>query len=114
MEIVFELTLTLFVLSAESTPNYYAIQKKKGVSKWIKFGIPVAVIALVGAGVGAYFGLRNKSNNNASANGNSQGNNNGNGNSNNNGGSSFNLDDSRLAFSTDTWMLPVYPSTVSD
>lgn len=97
-------------MAAASNPNYYPVPKKKGLSPWIKIGVPVALIVLVGVGVGAYFGVRNK--NNASANGNKQGS--GNGNGNNNGGSSFNLDDSRLAMSTNTWMLPVYPSTVSN
>lgn len=110
METIFELGLTLSVLSrdAESTPDRYA--KKQGVSKWVKIGVPVALIVLAGAGIGAYFGVRNKSN--ASANGNQQGSGNGNGNGNNNGGTSINLEDSRLAISTDTWMQPVYPSTV--
>lgn len=97
-------------MAAESSRNHYAIPKKKGVSKWIKIGIPVLLVVIVGAAVGAYFGLRNKSNANANTNGDKQGS--GNGNGNNNGGSSINLEDSRLAISTDTWLLPVYPSTV--
>ena len=98
-------------MAAESPTNQYAIPKKKGLSKWVKIGVPVAVVVLAGIGIGAYFGLRNKSNN-ASTNGNQQGSGNGNGNG-NNGGTSINLEDSRLAISTDTWMQPVYPSTVS-
>jgi hypothetical protein len=116
---IFELGLTLSVLSrgcgSRSTPNRYAMPpKKRGVSKWVKIGVPVALVILVGIAVGAYFGVRNKSNANAvDGNGNKQGNGNGNGNGNNNGGTSINLEDSRLAISTDTWMQPVYPSTVS-
>jgi hypothetical protein len=98
-------------MAAESTPNYYPTPKKQGVSKWVKIGVPVALIVLVAAGVGAYFGVRNK--NNATT-ANVKGDNNGNGNGNGNGGTSINLEDSRLAISTDTWMMPVYPSTVSD
>ena len=98
-------------MATESTPSHYAIPKKKGVSKWVKIGVPAALIVLAVAGIGAYFGIRNK--NNASTNGNQQGSGNGNGNGNNNGGTSINLEDSRLAISTDTWMQPVYPSTVS-
>jgi flagellar basal body-associated protein FliL len=97
--------------ATESTPNHYAIPKKQGVSKWIKIGVPVVLIVLAGAGVGAYFALRNK-NNSSSANNHGNSNSNGNGNSNSN--LTINLKDSRLAVSTDTWMQPIYPSTVSN
>ncbi len=82
-------------------------QPKKGTSNWVKFGIPIAVIVIAGAVVGAILGIRaSKSSDDSSS---------------TSGASSSNPSDvvsvkaevGRFATATNSeFMVPVYPSTV--
>jgi hypothetical protein len=81
---------------------------KRRMSPWIKFGIPIAVLVIVGAVVGGVVGSR-KSNNNTSSNAANNG-----GNVNPSAAVSAKNNVGRFAISTDTdYFMPVYPSTVS-
>jgi hypothetical protein len=76
---------------------------------WLKFGIPIALVVIVGAVLGGVLGSRksNKSNNNSSGD-----NNNGNNNGNPTSGPKNGLN--RLPTSTDPFYgMPIYPSSVS-
>lgn len=82
--------------------------KKSGLSPWIKFGAPVLLLVIAGAVVGGVVGSRSH-NNNAST-------------SSSGGGSSPGSASSAVSvknalgvfpMSTDSYELPVYPSTVS-
>ncbi|KAH9944202.1 chondroitin AC/alginate lyase [Epithele typhae] len=87
----------------ESTGFITPSNPKKGTSKWIKIGIPVAVLVIAGAVVGAILGIRaSKSTTGSSStkSGSSSGNN-----TNNDGSKLF-------ATATDSlYLLPIYPST---
>lgn len=79
---------------------------KKGTSKWIKFGIPLALVVIAGAVVGGIFGSRSSKDGSSSS---------------TTGGSSSpsavvsaKNAVGRFATATDTdYFMPVYPSTVS-
>ncbi|TDL28190.1 hypothetical protein BD410DRAFT_739730 [Rickenella mellea] len=94
----------------EST-GYLPPQKpKKGLSNWIKFGIPVLIIVIAGAVVGGIVGSK-KSNKSAAASG-------GSGGGNNPGAASSAISAKsaigRFATATDTnYFMPVYPSTTN-
>lgn len=74
---------------------------KKGVSNWIKFGIPVAVIVIAGAVVGGILGSRAASKTSSAA-------------SSASAAASAQAAIGIFATSTDSeFMVPIYPSTVS-
>jgi hypothetical protein len=78
--------------------------QKKGRSNWIKFGIPVALLVVIGAVVGGVVGSRSK-NNSSSSSGSSA-----------NPSSIVSIKDSvgRFATATDSdYFMPVYPSTTN-
>lgn len=78
--------------------------QKKGRSNWIKFGIPVALLVVIGAVVGGVVGSRSKNNSSSSSS------------SSANPSSIVSIKDSvgRFATSTDTdYFMPVYPSTTN-
>jgi len=79
--------------------------QKKGTSKWIKIGIPVAVIVIAAAVVGAIFAIRAHNNASASSSGGSGG---------SSGGAPGSQNDIGV-FPTglNTWFLPAYPSTTN-
>lgn len=85
---------------------------KKGVSNWVKFGIPVAVIVIVGAVLGGVLGSRaskHDSSSSSSSSGNTSG-----GSPNPSSVISVKNDVGRFATATDSdYFMPVYPSTVS-
>jgi len=94
----------------EST--FYTPPKKRGVSPWIKFGLPVLILIIAGAVVGGILGSRNKSKNGSSSLSGSS------------SGSSANQPSVSDAVSakaalgvfptgTDSYELPVYPSTTN-
>ena len=87
-----------------------AAPAKSSKRNWLKFGIPIAVIVIVGAVVGGVLGSRSSKKNDTSTGGNnSNSNNNGN---NPNGGPKNGLN--RLPTSTDPFYgMPIYPSSVS-
>ncbi|EJD03712.1 uncharacterized protein FOMMEDRAFT_167044 [Fomitiporia mediterranea MF3/22] len=79
---------------------------KKGVSNWIKFGIPVAILVIAGIVVGAVVGTK-KSNDNKTASKNDPS-------AAASSAVSAKSEIGRFAVSTDSeWMLPVYPSTTN-
>ena len=83
------------------TPN----NPKKGRSKWVKIGIPVAVVLVAAAiAVGVFFGIgKNNTKSSSSNSGTSS-----------NSGSSADDGTGMLATATDSlYLLPIYPSTVS-
>jgi hypothetical protein len=80
---------------------------KKRMSPWIKFGIPIAILVIVGAVVGGVVGSR-KSNNNSSSSANSGGS------VNPSAAVSAKNNVGRFPVSTDVgYFMPVYASTVS-
>lgn len=79
---------------------------KSSKKNWLKFGVPIAILVIVGAVVGGVLGSRSKKSNSS----NSSGDNNGNGGS--NGGTKGGL--GRFPTSTDSFYgMPIYPSSVS-
>lgn len=96
---------------AEST-GYITPQpaKKRGISNWIKIGVPVLILIIVAAVLGGVLGSRASKNDSASSNGASGADSNSpDGSGNNN----VDLADSRFATATDSqWLEPLYPSTV--
>ncbi|KAF7784641.1 CAZyme family PL35 [Agaricus bisporus var. burnettii] len=97
---------------AEST-GYITPQpaKKRGISNWIKIGVPVLILIIVAAVLGGVLGSRASKNDSASSNGASgAGSNSPDGSGNNN----VDLADSRFATATDSqWLEPLYPSTTN-
>lgn len=83
---------------------------KKGLSNWVKFGIPVAVVVILGAVLGGVLGSRaSKNNSNSSS---SSGSNSG-GAANPSSVLSVKNGVGRFATATDSdYFMPVYPSTV--
>lgn len=94
----------------EST-GYLPPQKpKKGISNWIKFGIPVLILVIAGAVVGGIVGSKKSSKSAAASGGSGGGSNPGAANSAISAKSAI----GRFATATDTnYFMPVYPSTVS-
>ena len=87
-----------------------AATAKSSKRNWLKFGIPIAVIVIVGAVVGGVLGSRTSKKNNNSSGDNNGNDNNGNGNP--TGGPKNGLN--RLPTSTDPFYgMPIYPSSVS-
>jgi len=80
--------------------------KKKGTSKWIKIGIPVAVIVIAAAVVAAIFAIRAHNNASASGNTTSSGGSSG-------GGPGSQNDIGVLPTGVNSWFLPAYPSTTN-
>ncbi|KAI0031486.1 chondroitin AC/alginate lyase [Vararia minispora EC-137] len=82
--------------------------KSRGMSKWIKFGIPVAVIVIAGAVVGGVLGSRRSSSSSSSSSSS------GSGSAAASGAVSAKNGLGRFASATNSeWMLPVYPSTTN-
>ncbi|KAF8528268.1 heparinase II/III family protein [Gautieria morchelliformis] len=83
--------------------------KKRGLSPWIKFGVPVLLLVIVGAVVGGVLGSRNH-NKNASTSSSSSGNSNP-----ADASSAVSAKNALGVFpvSTDSYELPVYPSTTN-
>lgn len=81
---------------------------KRSKSNWLKIGIPIVILVIIGAVVGGVLGSRaSKKNNGGSSDGDSS---NGNGNS----GSGVKNGLARFPVSTDSFYgMPIYPSTVS-
>ena len=78
---------------------------------WLKIGIPVAILVIVGAVVGGVLGSRSSKKNNG---GGSSGSNNGNGNGNGNSDNPVKNGLGRFPTSTDPFYgMPIYPSSVS-
>jgi hypothetical protein len=76
---------------------------KKRTSNWIKFGIPVAIIIIVGAVVGGIFGSKAKKNGGGSGGGAAA----------ESSAASIKAQVGRYATSTNSYMRPVYPSTTN-
>jgi hypothetical protein len=75
--------------------------KKRGVSPWIKFGIPVAILVIAGAVVGAIFGVKASKNNSSGGSGGAA------------AAASAKLEVGRFATATaQEFMMPIYPSAV--
>jgi hypothetical protein len=80
---------------------------KSSKKNWLKFGVPIAILVIVGAVVGGVLGSRSKKSNSS---GNNSGNDNGNGNPNGVTINGF----ARFPASTDSFYgMPIYPSSVS-
>jgi hypothetical protein len=82
---------------------------KKPISNWIKIGVPVLILVIIGAVVGGVLGSRNNSssNNNSAASSAS-------GDAAASSAASIKLDIGRFATATDSeYMIPIYPATVS-
>lgn len=87
--------------------------KKRGMSNWIKIGVPVLVVVIVAAVVGGVVGSRHSNKTASSSGGGSSGSANSDNNSPHSAGASFNLDDARFATATNSkYLQPLYPSTV--
>jgi hypothetical protein len=84
----------------------YAAPAKKGISPWIKWGIPIAIIVIVGAVVGGVVGSRSHKNNTNSdiSSSNPTGG--------SNGVTAKNGLIGIFPTGTDTYLLPIYPATV--
>lgn len=79
---------------------------KKGRSKWITIGIPVAIVVIAAAVVGAIFGIRANKNSSSSASGSSGANG-------QQAAGGVNNDLALFPTATDSqYLLPLYPSTV--
>jgi uncharacterized membrane protein len=80
---------------------------KKGTSNWIKFGIPVAVIVIVGAVVGGVLGTRSSHGGSGGGGGKAAGNA-------ESSAASVKAQLGRYATATNSeYLMPIYPSTVS-
>ena len=93
----------------ESTGFITPSQPKKGTSKWIKIGIPVAVVVIAAAVVGAIFGIRASKNSSSSSSTSS-----GTSGDSSSGSTASSGDGTGIfAVATDSlYLLPIYPSTV--
>ncbi|KAG8920148.1 hypothetical protein FRC02_001140 [Tulasnella sp. 418] len=113
-----------------SNPNYHAAntdpramyndpdEKKAGMSKWIKFGVPVAIVIIVAAVVGGVVGSKASDNNKGNSSSSQQ-----NGGNNGNSGPGGQPNESELASiksqvglfatSTNSFNIPIYPSTTN-
>lgn len=91
-------------------------RQKKPKSKWVKFGIPVAVILIIAIVVGVVVGIKeddkSRSSSSSSASGSSSESDPVPGVSTPGAGATGGDGFARLAVSTNTWFLPAYPSTV--
>lgn len=86
-------------------PQRPGYSKKKPVSNWIKFGVPILILVLAGGGVGAYFATRKKT---TAASSSSPGSASG------SAAASAKLALGRFATATNSeFMMPIYPATVS-
>lgn len=75
---------------------------KKRTSRWIKWGIPIAILLIAGVVVGVVLGIRSSKNKSSSANGNAS------------SGAGVKNQIGRFPVSTDTdYFMPVYPSTTN-
>ena len=83
------------------SPRY--AQKRTGASPWIKFGIPVLVVVVIGAVVGGVLGSRHHSNNSTSTSPSASG----------TATQSGVVGVGLFYTATDGYGLPVYPSSVS-
>ena len=91
----------------ESTGFITPSNPKKGTSKWLKIGLPVAVVVIAAAVVGAIFGIRASKDSSSSSSSKSS--------SADSSGSSGSSNDGTGMFATATdslYLLPIYPSTV--
>jgi hypothetical protein len=85
----------------QSTGYVASAPPKRRTSKWIKLGIPIALLLIAGVVVGVVLGIRSSKNKSSSASGNGA-----------NAGVGAN-EIGRFPVSTDTnYFMPVYPSTV--
>lgn len=85
---------------------------KRSKSNWLKIGVPIAILVIVGAVVGGILGSRAGKKNNTNSPGGNNSNDNSNGNDNSDGGVKNGL--ARFPTSTDPFYgMPIYPSTVS-
>lgn len=84
--------------------------KKRGMSNWVKIGVPVLIVVIVGAVLGGVLGSRASNNSSSSSNGQSNA---ANGGSPGSSGKSFDMAEARFATATDSkYLQPLYPSTV--
>ena len=85
------------------------VTKKRGMSNWIKIGVPVLIVVVLAAVLGGVLGSRKSNNDVATSNGSSSS-----GSSVAHGsGAALNLADSRFATATNSkYLEPLYPSTV--
>ena len=86
------------------------VKQRQGLSKWVKIGIPVAVLVVVGVVVGVVLGLRHNSSNDSAS-----GSSSGDSSSPASASAAVSAKEAVGRFATTTnyeWMLPVYPSTV--
>jgi hypothetical protein len=86
-------------------------KRKKGVSPWVKFGIPVLVVIIIAAVVGGVVGSRKSKSNNVTTSGSKSGSNNSP--AAESSAASVKNEIGRFATSTDSMGVPVYPATVS-
>lgn len=94
------------------TPLQTSPPRKRGVNKWIKFGIPLAIVIIVAAVVAGVVASRKKNSDSSASGGSSSSSDGGSGTGGTNGAGS--AGSGRFATATDTqFMVPIYPSTVS-
>jgi preprotein translocase subunit SecG len=96
-------------------PQGQAVAKKKGLSPWIKFGIPVALVVIVAAVVGGVLGSRKSSSSSSSSSGSNSGKASGDEVASNAPVATATnvLAAGRFATATDSkYMVPIYPSAV--
>lgn len=86
--------------------GFYPPAKKSGTSKWIKFGIPLAIIVIAAAVVGGIVASRHKGTAAASSS-------NGSSPTDPSAAASIKNAFGRFATATDSYGLPLYPATVS-
>jgi hypothetical protein len=89
---------------------------KKGLSKWVKFGIPLIIIVIIAAVVGAIFAVRAHNNSTAAAASGASASGSGSGSGakgSGSGGSGGQTDIGIFPTATDSYFLPVYPSTTN-
>ncbi|KAH7104948.1 chondroitin AC/alginate lyase [Auriculariales sp. MPI-PUGE-AT-0066] len=104
--------------TGENNPPYGSATgapARKGTSPWVKFGIPIAILIVLGAVLGGVLGTQLNKNNKASSNssnGNGSGSNSGGSNSNGGGSNSGGGTTTAGYFpvSTNAYFLPVYPT----
>lgn len=97
----------------ESTGFITPAAPRKRTSNWIKFGIPVALIVIVGAVVGGVLGSRASKNSSSSSSSSSGGAGTSGGEAAASSAASVKLEIGRFATSTNSYYgVPIYPSTV--